>query len=273
MISLANIYNATVALPPRVLIHGIEGVGKTTLGSKFPKPIFLQAEDGTPAGLKLATFGPLASYGDVRDALAALGNEAHDYKTVVIDSADKLEGLIWAGVCATYNWPSIEAPGYGKGYVVADKWWRDFLIALDWLRRERGLIIVLLAHSAIETVNDPRTSSYSSYQLRLHKRARGLVADEMDLIAFLAADVTVISEDAGFSKKRNRADGGSTRWLHCRGAAGIPCQEFASSYLQRFFVPEISTSASRWRRSSRRRAGRFSKARSKKGVTNHELQL
>src|SRR5262245_15512568 len=39
----------------------------------------------------------------------------------------------------------------------------------------------------------------------------------MDAIAFLATDVTVISEDAGFNKKRNRADGGSVRWLHFEG--------------------------------------------------------
>jgi hypothetical protein len=152
----------------------------------------------------------------VRDALAALGNEPHDFGTVVLDSAHKLEGLIWADVCATNNWPSIEAPGFGKGYVVADRWWRDFLAALDWLRRERGLAIVLLAHSAVETINDPRAPTYTSYQLRLHKRARGLVQDEMDAIAFLAADVVVVSEDAGF-KKRNRADGGSARWLHFEG--------------------------------------------------------
>jgi hypothetical protein len=39
----------------------------------------------------------------------------------------------------------------------------------------------------------------------------------MDVIAFLATDVSVISEDAGFNKKRNRADGGSVRWLHFEG--------------------------------------------------------
>lgn len=217
MISLANIHEAMATLPPRVLVHGLEGTGKTTLASKFPKPVFLQTEDGTPAGLRLGTFGLLSSYADVRDALAALGNEPHDFRTVVLDSLDKLEGLVWADVCETNKWPSIEAPGYGKGYVIADRWWRDFLAALDWLRRGRGLTIVLLAHSAVETVNDPRAPGYTSYQLRLHKRARGLVQDEMDAILFLATDVHVVSEDIGFNKKRNRADGGAARWLHCEG--------------------------------------------------------
>jgi len=86
-----------------------------------------------------------------------------------------------------------------------------------WLRRQRGMAVVLLAHSAIETVNDPRAPAYSSYQLRLHKRARGLVQDEVDAIGFLATDVVVQTEDAGFNRKRHRADGGSSRWLHFEG--------------------------------------------------------
>jgi hypothetical protein len=217
MISIANIHEAAATLPPRVLVHGQEGVGKTTLAAKFPKPVFLQTEDGTPAGLKLATFGLLQNYSELREALAALGSETHNFSTVVLDSLDKLEPLIWSDVCENNKWPSIEAPGYGRGYVMADKWWRDFLVALDWLRRERSMTIVLLAHSAIETINDPRAPSYTSYQLRLHRRARGLVADEMDLIAFLATDVAVVNEDAGFNKKRSRGEGGPTRWLHTEG--------------------------------------------------------
>src|SRR5262249_17269589 len=93
----------------------------------------------------------------------------------------------------------------------------DFLRGIDWLRRVRNMIVVLIAHSEITTINDPRVTSYTSYQLRLHKRARALVEDSADLIAFLATDVVVKTEQSGFSKTRARADGGSTRWLHCEG--------------------------------------------------------
>jgi hypothetical protein len=217
MISIANVLKTSVSLPARVLVHGLEGVGKSSLGAKFPRAIFAQTEDGTPSGLEIESFGLLQSYAEFLEALAALGNEGHDFTSLIVDSIDKLEGLIWADVCAKNHWPSIEAPGYGKGYVVADNHWREILAGLDWLRRTRGMTIVLLAHSAVETVNDPRTPSYTSYQLRLHRRARGLIADEMDLIAFLATDVFVMSEDAGFSRKRSRADGSAGRHLHTEG--------------------------------------------------------
>jgi hypothetical protein len=129
MMTLANIYETIAMLPPRVLIHGQEGVGKTTLAAKFPKPVFLQTEDGTPAGLTVPTFGLPSSYADIREALAALCNEPHGFRTAVVDSLDQLESIIWTDVCETNNWRSIEAPGYGRCYVIADKWWRDFLAA------------------------------------------------------------------------------------------------------------------------------------------------
>ncbi len=212
-----EIRTVTATLPPRILVYGSEGSGKTSLAAKFPSPIFLQIEDGCPSGISIATFSILDSYTQVREALTALATEAHQFKTIVVDSLDPLEGLIWQDVCATQGWASIETPGYGKGYVVVDKWWLDFLAALDFLRREHGMMTVLLAHSAIERIDDPRTASYTSYQLRLHKRARGLIQDQMDAVGFLAPDLNIQSEDVGFNKKRVRADGGSTRWLHWEG--------------------------------------------------------
>lgn len=212
--TLADIRQVKATLPMRGLIHGLEGVGKTKLAAAFPDPIFLQTEDGTPGGLELASFGLLTDLGAVRDAIAALGSEPHGYRTFVLDSVDALEPLVWAAVCREHSWPSIEAPGYGRGYVQADTPWRDLLAAFDWLRRTRNMTILLIAHSAIETINDPRAPTYTSYQLRVHRRARGLLQDWADVIGFLATDVVTKNEDVGFGKKRVRADGGALRSLH-----------------------------------------------------------
>jgi hypothetical protein len=215
-ISLASIHRATAILPPRIVIHGREGTGKTTFAAKAPNAVFLQVEDGCPAGLEIETFGTLASYDSVVGAITALGHERHEYQTVVLDSVDVLEPLVWNATCAARGWQSIESVAYGKGYVEADKWWHDLLAGFDWLRRSRGMMVMLLAHSAVEIVNDPRAPSYTSYQLRIHKRARGLVQDWADAIGFLGTDLVIQTEDQGF-KKRTRADGGLTRYLHWEG--------------------------------------------------------
>jgi AAA domain len=247
----------TASRPPRVLIYGQEGIGKTTLAARFPSPVFLLTEDGIPRGIEVASVGGLLEdFPSVRSALVTLASEPHEFQTVVVDALDSLEGLIWRDVCSQQGWASIETPGYGKGYVAADGWWRDLLAGLDYLRRKRGMLVVLVALSAIETINDPRASSYTAYQLRLHKRARGLVQAWADAIGFLASDLHIHIDDAGFAKKRSRADGGTQRWLHWEGRPaftaknryGLPAKmpvpaDFSYSALAEYFPPLPAVSA------------------------------
>jgi AAA domain-containing protein len=232
-----QIIRTTAKLPPIIVLHGQPGIGKTTLAQNFPAPVFIQTEDGCPSGLEIDTFGLLDSYTGVINAIKHLGNAPHEYRTVVLDSLDKFEPLVLAAVCAQYGFASIESPGYGKGWVLADQWWHDTLRGFDWLRRTHGMIIVLIAHSEISTVNDPRVASFTSYQLRLHKRARALIEDSADLIGFLATDVVVKTEQSGFNKTRARADGGNARWLHTEPRpAFIAKNRFGMS--ERILIPQ-----------------------------------
>ena len=120
-------------------------------------------------------------------------------------------------MCAENNWASIETPGYGKGYVSADPFWRDMIEGMNALRRDRGMGVVYIAHSSIETVNDPLTASYSRFDIRLHKRAVGIFQDEVDAIFFLNQDVTLKADDPKAKQgpgTRVRADGGGNRWIY-----------------------------------------------------------
>ena len=216
-IDLSRLRRVTANQPPRLMFYGPPGLGKTSLAAEFPNAVFIQVEDGTPGGVELTSFGHLKSFVEVMEALSSLLTEAHDYATVVVDSVDKLEPLVWAQTCEDNKWANIEAPGYGKGYVAAEHVWREFLALCAELRHQRGMTVIHIAHSVIDRFDDPQTASYSRYDIRLHQRALALFQDEMDAILFLNQDVSVKTQDAGFNKKDTKAVGGGTRWIYAEG--------------------------------------------------------
>ena len=116
---------------------------------------------------------------------------------------------------------------------------------------ERGMTIVLIAHSAVETVNDPRAPSLYQYQLRA-PQARACAAPGLGRRRRLPGyDFAIKSEDVGFGRKRVRADGGSQRYLHFeRGRPSPP--RTATACRPRCRCRSTSTSPPSWHRFSRR---------------------
>ncbi len=94
---LSSVTQGVQVLPRRVMVYGVHGIGKSTFGAMAPDPIFIQTEDGL-ANLGAARFPLAESFEQVMASITALYTELHDYATVVIDSIDWLEQLIWKQV-------------------------------------------------------------------------------------------------------------------------------------------------------------------------------
>ena len=212
-ISLQSLKTQTTLAPPRILIHGVAGVGKTTFAAAADGPVFVCTEDGL-GRLQVPHFPLATSYADVTGALDALRQESHAFRTIVIDSIDWLETLIWAETCRLNKWSSIEEPGYGKGYAAALDVWRDYLDRLNALRDERNMAIVQIAHTDIKRFDSPEHEPYDRYVIKLQTRAAALLQEHADIVLFANYRTTIIKAEVGFNKKIARALGSGERVLH-----------------------------------------------------------
>ena len=205
--------------PPRILIYGPQKIGKSSFGSLAESPVFVQAEDGLDN--IVADAFPLAkSFQEIMGNLQELATQPHDFKTVVIDSLDWMEPMIWAQVCQEHNVKTIEEvlKGYGKGYVQALNVWREYIEAINYLRDEKRMTVVQIAHAHIKRFENPETDAYDRYEIKLHKSASSLVMEHSDIILF-ANYFVGIKKDADRSgqkedDKRKRAIGSGERILY-----------------------------------------------------------
>lgn len=224
-----------VSLPPRILLYGVPGIGKTTFGSKAPNPIFIDLEGGSNEIDGITALDTSKSFTSVLDALRSLAKEDHDYKTVVIDSIDWLEPLIWQQVCEEDGVESIEKVmgGYGKGYTAALDLWAQFLQGLNYLRLNKGMTIILIAHARITRFENPETDAYDRYDVKLNKKASEYVQEWSDAVLFANYMVSVAKEEKAFAKDgRKRAIGSNKAVLYTN-------ERPAAKAKNRYGLPEL----------------------------------
>lgn len=205
--SLGQVVKGRQEVPDRVLIYGVEGVGKSSWAGGAPSPVFVDVEGGT-AQLEVERFPTPTrwTWRDILDAVEALRVERHNYKTVVFDTLDAIEPLLWKHICERDGKSSVEDYGYGKGYSAALDEWRIFLSELERLRRERSIGVVLVAHSVVRTFKNPAGEDYDRYELKLNPKAGGLAKEWCDSVLFAHHETHASKE----KKSDHRAKGFST---------------------------------------------------------------
>ena len=192
---MATVTTGKESNPPRIMIYGAEGVGKSQFSANAPSPIFVQTEDGL-SQIDTAKFPLCRNYDEMMTQLKAIRDEEHTFSTLVIDSLDWAERLIWDKVCADYSVRSIEKAdgGYGKGYNHALTYWRQVIDVLSEIRSKRNMAIILTAHAKVERFEDPEHAAYDRYTPRLHKAACSLICEWVDAVLYATRRMRVDSE-------------------------------------------------------------------------------
>ena len=182
-----------------VVLYGPEGIGKTTLASQFPTPIFIDLENGSDT-MDVARTDTPKSFNDVLNLMTLIQTE-DEFQTVVIDTADKLEQLITAHVLEEHHLKSIEDAGYGKGYTfMAEEMVRFLRKCGDLI--DAGKNVVIVAHAAMRKFEQPdEMGAYDRWELKLSKKCAPLVKEWADMVLFLNYKTTVITDDKTKSKK------------------------------------------------------------------------
>jgi hypothetical protein len=182
--------------PQRVVIYGVESVGKTTFASKFPNPLFLDIEGGSNhlAVDRVA----VSTWKELGECITEASRT--DYETVVIDSADWAERLAVEDLLATSKKQSVEDFGFGKGWVMAAEKVSRFLTALDTLI-DAGKHVVVLAHSKVQRTEPPDIlAAYDRYELKLSKQSSPLVKEWADELWFFRFKTKAVSQENGKAK-------------------------------------------------------------------------
>lgn len=196
----------------KILIYGVQGIGKNTFAATFKAPVLLQVEDGS-AALDIPAFPLVTTFQGVIDVIQALHGD-HQFKTLVIDTLDWLEPLLWQACCDHHGKESLAAFGYGKGYVEVDRWWRHIMSGLDSLRHSKGMDIVVLAHSEIKTIQPPDTDQYDAYQIKMQRRAFALWQEWADMVLFCNYKVNIQKTKTGINEEKTRGVGIGDRVIY-----------------------------------------------------------
>ena len=210
---------------PSICLHGTSGVGKTTFGAGAPNPIFIQTEAGQGL-LEINTFnfgddGISTSYVEVVEAIDALINQKHNYYSLVIDSIDHLEPLMWAHLCSENNWTTIDKAGYGAGYNAAAAEWRVLLKKLNELRKRKKMAIILIAHNQMRKIDEPGQTQIDRWDLKLHQKSASVITETVDCVLYAKHQVKMRKEDKGFGQTKTIGIDTGERILVCQGGPHV----------------------------------------------------
>ena len=207
-----NITKGKIQRAQKVCLYGPEGIGKTTLASRFPDPLFCDTEGGSNHMDVARTPAP-TSWNMLLATVKEVVNTPGLCKTFVLDTADWAERLCIDHVCSLHEKKGVEDFGYGKGYVYV---YEEFGKLLNLLNDviERGIHVVISAHAQLRKFEQPdELGSYDRYELKLSKKTGAQVADMLkewcDMLLFLNYRTIVVNVDGnGAAKGKNKAQGG-----------------------------------------------------------------
>ena len=214
---LQRIKKGPTKLPPKIMLIGVEGVGKSTAGAQMPNPVFICGESGL-VGHQFAdvpNYTP-ENWQDVLDFVDALAADPSGYKSLVIDTLDWIEPLLYAHVVSAQNKPEYKTIAdipFGRGTPLAQNEARKLIVRLDKVNAA-GMNVLILSHSQQKTVKNPLGDDYDHFESSVNAKICGIFKQWVDEILFARFEVFTETKN-----NRVRAYGGNMRIVETEHSA------------------------------------------------------
>ena len=195
-----NLETGVINIPYKVLIYGVEGIGKTLLASHFPEPVFSDTEGST---VRYAlNRGRPKTWVELLEQAKHVRDTPGYCKTYVVDTVDWAYNMACKHVCAKYKKNGVEDFGYGAGYTYVAEEFGKLINVLDEIVN-KGITVALVAHAAIVKFEQPDAmGSYDRWELKMHKKVAGWLKEWTDMILFCNYETHVVSQNNQMLKQK-----------------------------------------------------------------------
>jgi len=226
--SLANVTSKGAGAPGRWGLHAQPGFSKTSMLAYSRNPIFILAK-GETGLLSLIDSGQIPdtphfpecqTWNDLITALETLLNVEHGYKTLVLDTLNGFERMLYEYVCERDfdgDWGDKGFGGYQRGFEVSLADWRIFLNLADRLRLEKGMTLFFLMHTRVKNFKNPSGADFDKYAPEMNDKTWALTKGWLTAYLCGALEVTVTAGGKDVSdnpSKRGKASDTAHRVLY-----------------------------------------------------------
>lgn len=228
---LSEVSTSIVKRPSAMILYGVPGIGKTSFAAAIPNTVMItdSSERGIEtlkeAGIIPENFPvmpPVKSWGDLLEAVDSLRTGEHQYKCAAFDTLGGIERLCHEEVCRRDyggEWGERGFGSYQRGFETSLADWRLFINALDALRDERGMSIVLLGHAKVSPFKNPSGPDFDRYNVDVHHKTWALTHKWADIVLFANYELNFTSSEE--KQGKGKAKGGKVRILYTEHEAAF----------------------------------------------------
>lgn len=241
---MLKIVTGKIARPQKCVIYGAEGIGKTTLASCFPQPLFIDTEGGT-SHLDVRRLPKPAGWEELLSDIREVAESPDVCRTLVIDTVDWAEQMATRYVLDKYKQSNIESFGYGRGYTYISEEVSRLLSACDQVIAA-GMHVVITAHAKMRKMELPdEAGAFDRWELKISKNSAPLLKEWCDMLLFCNYKTLVVTTETRSTKAQGGRRVMYTSHHPCWDAKnrhGLP-EEMDMSYdgLRPIFEPPVDS--------------------------------